>query len=427
MSAKKKDNSSSETLFDLINHHIIPPVFVVFFVIATQFLAWRGNPSQPFELGFVVGNTFAWKVIGSIFLWAFLWLWCPSKKFHGSTTSFGYTPVYQANGEIYYIASIAAVLLASYMNPQLCVDIYFNMGAILGGLNIVALCLCTYMLLHAKMKSDEKDPYLLKNSYPFMFEFYRGMELHPRILGVDVKQVTNCRIGMISWQLLIIIFFMAGWQLHGFNTGHLVNVLLQTIYIYKFFRWETGYFNTLDITLDRAGYYLCWGCLVWIHSFYTFHSYFFVHHEPNCSTLTNFLLFGLGLLSIWYNYDVDRQKELFRTAGGKPVEIWGKRAESLKVTYKTADGKTKESTLLLSGWWGVARKINYTFELLAALIWCSPAALDYGVWPFLYFIFLLILLIHRIYRDELKCKEKYGKGWDEYCQRVKYRLLPYIY
>ena len=34
--------------------------------------------------------------------------------------------------------------------------------------------------------------------------------------------------------------------------------------LFRFFYWETGYFNTLDITLDRAGYYLCWGCLTWV-------------------------------------------------------------------------------------------------------------------------------------------------------------------
>lgn len=147
------------------------------------------------------------------------------------------------------------------------------------------------------------------------------MELHPRILGVDVKQLTNCRLGMLMWQLLIIIYFIAGWQLHGFNSGHLVNVLLQTIYIYKFFHWETGYFNTLDITLDRAGYYICWGCLVWVPSMYTFHSYFFVYHQPRLGLVCDALIFLLGVLSIWFNYDVDRQKEAFRTAAGKPVTV----------------------------------------------------------------------------------------------------------
>lgn len=148
-------------------------------------------------------------------------------------------------------------------------------------------------------------------------------------------------MGMIMWQLLTIIYFIAGSELHGFNWGHFINVFLQTVYIYKFFRWETGYFNTLDITLDRAGnsflcdrfswyhqiiwflgYYICWGCLVWVPSFYTFHSYFFVYHQPSLGMLVNFLILLCGLLSIWYNYDVDRQKEIFRTSGGKSMLVF---------------------------------------------------------------------------------------------------------
>ncbi len=30
----------------------------------------------------------------------------------------------------------------------------------------------------------------------------------------------------------------------------------------KFFHWEMGYVNTMDIQHDRAGFYICWGCLV---------------------------------------------------------------------------------------------------------------------------------------------------------------------
>lgn len=34
------------------------------------------------------------------------------------------------------------------------------------------------------------------------------------------------------------------------------------MYITKFFHWEMGYMNSMDIQHDRAGFYLCWGCLV---------------------------------------------------------------------------------------------------------------------------------------------------------------------
>jgi 7-dehydrocholesterol reductase len=58
---------------------------------------------------------------------------------------------------------------------------------------------------------------------------------------------------MIFWQVIIIIFAFFSYYTSGFNVAMWVTVVLQTIYIAKFFWWETGYFNTLDITLDRAG------------------------------------------------------------------------------------------------------------------------------------------------------------------------------
>jgi hypothetical protein len=60
--------------------------------------------------------------------------------------------------------------------------------------------------------------------------------------------------------------------------GPYVTAFLTNIYLAKFFAWETGYFNTLDITLDRGGFYLCWGCLCWVQVFYTFTSLFMVGH-----------------------------------------------------------------------------------------------------------------------------------------------------
>ena len=56
------------------------------------------------------------------------------------------------------------------------------------------------------------------------------------MLGVDVKQWTNCRVGMMAWQILILTFVIAGYKLSGVvSPGHVVNVLLQTVYIAKFF------------------------------------------------------------------------------------------------------------------------------------------------------------------------------------------------
>jgi hypothetical protein len=39
-------------------------------------------------------------------------------------------------------------------------------------------------------------------------------------------------------------------------------------------------------------------------------------------------------------------------------------------------------------------------------------------------IYFAVLLIHRELRDEEKCKKKYKKDWDRYCEIVKYKIIP---
>ena len=68
----------------------------------------------------------------------------------------------------------------------------------------------------------------------------------------------------MAWAMLVLVFCKVDLDQNGFHIGPVVHALLINIYLAKFFYWETGYFNTLDITMDRAGYYLCWGCLCWV-------------------------------------------------------------------------------------------------------------------------------------------------------------------
>lgn len=102
------------------------------------------------------------------------------------------------------------------------------------------------------------------------------------------------RFGLLAWELLVVAFFLAGWRRNGFSLAHMVCAVLQTIYLAKFYWWETGYFNTLDIILDRAGYYICWGCLVFVPSLYTYSSYYLVAHPPLVSNVVALVILALG-------------------------------------------------------------------------------------------------------------------------------------
>lgn len=40
--------------------------------------------------------------------------------------------------------------------------------------------------------------------------------------------------------------------------------MLQTIYLAKFYYWEDGYMSTIDIAVDKFGFYVGWGCIAWV-------------------------------------------------------------------------------------------------------------------------------------------------------------------
>jgi 7-dehydrocholesterol reductase len=133
----------------------------------------------------------------------------------------------------------------------------------------------------------------------------------------------------------------------------------------------------------------------------------------------------VGLAAVWANYSTDWQRQRVRAANGNTL-VWGKPALLVHATYVTGDGKSRKSILLASGWWGVSRHLNYVWELLLALCWCLPTGRQ-SVLGYVYFLFLTILLVDRAYRDELRCIEKYGEDYQEYCRLVPYKMIPYIY
>ncbi len=63
----------------------------------------------------------------------------------------------------------------------------------------------------------------------------------------------------------------------------------------------------MDIMHDRAGYYICWGCLVWVPSVYTSPAMALVGTPVHLGTPLALAIFAAGAAAIWINYDSDRQ------------------------------------------------------------------------------------------------------------------------
>ena len=200
---------------------------------------------------------------------------------------------------------------------------------------------------------------------------------------------------------------------------------LQMIYFTKFFWWESGYMRTIDIMLDRAGFYICWGCLCWIPGVYASVSMYMASKAVHLGFFWSAVILVAGVASCAVNYDADRQKLEVRRSDGK-CRVWGGNSEVIRAQYKLSDGETRTSLLLVSGYWGLARHFHYVPELSLAFLWSVPALFEH-LMPYTYVLWLSLLLVHRTFRDDTKCRQKYGKYWEEYCRRVPYKMIPYVF
>jgi 7-dehydrocholesterol reductase len=161
---------------------------------------------------------------------------------------------------------------------------------------------------------------------------------------------------------------------------------------------------------------------------YTVHTYYLVQHPEPLSLPLTVVLLVLGILSVYINYDCDRQRQEFRETNGIS-KIWGK-APTYVVGEYTVDGKVKTSLLLTSGWWGLARHFHYIPEILASVFWCMPSLFapnaDFFAVAIFYPIYLTLLLTDRAWRDDKRCADKYGESWKVYCKEVPYKIIPGI-
>ena len=370
------------------------------------------------------GSATAWKMILIFSSFQLLFMkFLPGKTIEGPITPKGNIPLYKGNGVPSFVLTLALFFLSTqvlHLFPA--TIIYDNFGPLIGALVTFSLIFCLFLYFKGRISPSSSDCGSTGN---FIFDYYWGTELYPRIMGWDVKMFTNCRFGMMSWGLIILSFAAKQKELYGLSDSMIVSVVLQLIYIAKFFVWEGGYLRSMDIMHDRAGYYICWGCLVWVPSIYTSPALCLVHHPIHLGLLTTSLLIGIGTFCIMINYFADRQRQKVRATEGNCL-VWGKKPNLIVASYKTQEGEEKQNLLLASGWWGIARHFHYVPEIAAALCWTLPVLFNNPI-AYFYVIFLTILLLDRAFRQELRCKTKYGDSWQDYCEHVPFKVIPFIF
>ncbi|KTD17966.1 7-dehydrocholesterol reductase [Legionella jordanis] len=369
------------------------------------------------------GSPTAWTIIAVFIFFEFLLAkYLRGKPFKGPITPKGNVPLYKANGVAAFLLTVFSFCFCSfYLNLFPATIIYDEFGAIIGALNCLSLLLCLAFYFKGKFWPSSTDSGTTGN---FIFDYYWGTELYPTFAGINLKMFINCRLGMMSWGLILLSYAAKQEMLFGLSNAMLVAVALQFIYIGKFFLWETGYLASLDIMHDRAGFYICWGCLVWVPCIYTSPSMYLVLHPHHLSPFWAVAIFTAGASAILINYLADRQRQRIRATAGQ-CKIWGKTPRLTLATYYTETGEQKQNLLLSSGWWGISRHFHYLPEIAAAFFWSVPALFNHFA-PYFYVCFLTVLLLDRAFRDDERCLKKYGGYWKMYCEQVPYKIIPYV-
>jgi 7-dehydrocholesterol reductase len=350
----------------------------------------------------------------------------PGKVFEGPITPAGNRPRYKLNGVAAWLITLALFFICSYGLRLFNAGIVWDrFGEILATLVLFALIFCLLLYFKGRYWPSSTDHSLSGN---FIWDYYWGVELHPVLFGVNLKQLINCRLSMMGWGVIVCSFAAKQAELN--SSGHLSNAMLVSVgitlvYLFRFFWWESGYFTSLDIMHDRFGYYICWGVMAWVPAIYTLTAQFMVLRPNNLAWPLAVGIFLLGVGAVYVNYAADAQRQRVRATNGN-TPVWGRPSELICASYLTADGAKHENILLASGWWGLARHFHYVPEIILALAWSLPAGFSHFI-PYFYVVYLTILLVDRAGRDDRRCHKKYGAAWEEYCRRVPWKIIPGMY
>ena len=396
---------------------VLPAVVYFLWICLTFFGGALVVPTSVAELHAMMSRipaptTTAVALYGAwIVLQVLLQLIAPGPWQRGQPLADGSRLRYRMNGWWSFCITLAAIVGAARLGWVSPTAAYDHFGPLLTTANLVAFAFAAVLYLRERHAADRRA-----TGHPIA-DYYAGVSLNPRVRDFDLKFFCEGRPGLILWVLFDLSFAAAQYERHGtITTPMILVVAFQVAYVADYFFHEAAILTTWDITHEPFGWMLAWGSLVWVPFTYSLQAYYLVDHAHALPPLAIAGIVALNLAGYVIFRGANLQKHRFRL--DPESTVWGRRPEFIQ----TAHG----ARLLTSGWWGIARHLNYLGDLLMALAWCLPTGFRHPL-TYFYVAFALVLLVHREARDNARCREKYGNDWDEYCRRVPWRIVPGVY
>ncbi|MEY9706396.1 DUF1295 domain-containing protein [Bradyrhizobium diazoefficiens] len=402
------------TTFALALALIVLPAFTYYLWACLEFNA--GLPMWPTRSLLDRLPPPTWQAVLIIAGWlafqGLLQLVAPGRQARGARLPDGTSLTYRLNAWSAWWITWAAVTVGIALGWFRSTDLADQFGALLTTANLFAffISLALYFGRRAIAAPHESTEGGLR-------DFWFGVALNPRIGTFDLKFFCEGRPGLFAWVLMDFSLAAKQYDLHGVLTQPMILVCaFQFWYVADYCFHEELILSTWDIRHEKFGWMLCWGDLVWVPFTYTVQAYYLVGHTHDLPWWGAAAIVLLNVVGYIVFRGANLQKHRFRDDSTQPV--WRRPADYIRTT--------RGSLLLASGWWGLARHINYFGDLLMGLAWCLPCLFGSPL-PYSHLVFLTILLIQRERRDNARCADRYGEDWDSYCRKVPYRIVPGLY
>jgi len=254
----------------------------------------------------------------------------------------------------------------------------------------------------------------------FWADFYLGRLDNPQLSGgrIDAKMWLYL-IGAVMLELNVLSFTAHHWLVYKSESscGIFLSAALLTFFVVDYLSFEEVHLYTYDFFAEKVGFKLGWGCIVFYPFFYPIALWATVDLPDTHTPTWLLILYALMFFSGWIlSRGANLQKYYFKKDPTKSF---------LGIVPETiTDGNR---TVLVSGFWGLSRHINYFGELLMAtgIILCVGHPMM--IWPWLYPLYYVALLFPRQMDDDKRCAAKYGALWNTYKEKVPHRIIPFLY
>jgi len=251
--------------------------------------------------------------------------------------------------------------------------------------------------------------------------FYLGRLKNPQWAGgrLDAKMYLYLA-GAVMLELNVLSFTARHWALYPDDPspGVFVYAALFSFFVVEYLHFEEVHLYTYDFMAERVGFKLGWGCLVFYPFFYCV-GLWTLADAPNPHTSGFGLVACVALFACGWvlSRGANLQKFQFkRDPTAKAFGVLDPRALS-----------AGDKHVLTGGFWGLSRHINYLGEISMATALALSLGYPFAVGPWLYPLYYVALLFPRQADDDRRCAERYGELWHEYCRRVPYRIVPFLY